>query len=324
MCLVELVKLVFGLLLADDGLPLAVLEALEDSFVVELHLVSLLLFLLELQLDELQLLFGDGLILDGLTLEGLVLLFELSNHLLQLLYPFAVLGGLIKSLSISLLNLDVKLCLKALNLLCQLLFGLFELLHLFEEGLLPACPLLAGHRELLLFILLRVLQFKDGFSLVLDFLLQLPNVCLVLGLCFSSLIQVLRLLVLQLLKHLLFFLILLLRLLIQVLNLLEIECLLLVKLTLLAFLQSLCLFLCLKGCIHLLSDLSGASLGLFTRSERLLFGLQLNTLSFFEGLGETLATSLLSGSTFSLCLLCSAQLGLQLLTLLPPFILGLN
>ena len=39
--LAELVNLVLGLLLADDGLALTVLETLEDSFMVQLHLVLL-------------------------------------------------------------------------------------------------------------------------------------------------------------------------------------------------------------------------------------------------------------------------------------------
>jgi hypothetical protein len=85
--------------------------------VVELHLLLLLLLLFELQLDELVLLLGDGLVFDGLTLERLVLLLELSDDLLQLLYPFAVLGALTGSLSVSGLNLDIVLALEALELL---------------------------------------------------------------------------------------------------------------------------------------------------------------------------------------------------------------
>ena len=110
-CLAELVNLVLGLLLADDGLALTVLEAPEDSLVVELHLLLLLLLLFELQLDELVLLLGDGLIFDGLALECLVLLLELSDDLLQLLYPFAILGALTGSLSVSCLNFDIILAL---------------------------------------------------------------------------------------------------------------------------------------------------------------------------------------------------------------------
>ena len=116
-CLVELINLVLGFLLADDRLPLTVLEALEDSFMVQLHLFLLLLLLVKLQLDELLLLLGDGLVFDGLTLECLVLLFKLSYDLLELLYPFAVLCALTSSLSVSLINFNVKLLLKSLDLL---------------------------------------------------------------------------------------------------------------------------------------------------------------------------------------------------------------
>ena len=94
------------------------------------------------------------------------------------------------------------------------------------------------------------------------------------------------------------------------LDLLEVESLLLVELALLALLQSLCLFLLLKSCVHPLSDLGGTSLSLLARLERLLFGLEFDALSLLEGQSEALASCLLPSSILSFRLLHSSQLRL--------------
>ena len=73
MCLIELVDLVLGLFFADDRLPLAITEALQDALMVQFLLLFLLLLLLQLQSHELILLFGDRCIFDSLALERFVL-----------------------------------------------------------------------------------------------------------------------------------------------------------------------------------------------------------------------------------------------------------
>ena len=87
------------------------------------------------------------------------------------------------------------------------------------------------------------------------------------------------------------------------LNLLYIECFLLVEFTLLAFLQSLYVLLLFERAIQPLSDLGDTSLGLFALRERLLFGVQLDALSLLEGLGKTLTSCLFPGCMLSLRLL---------------------
>jgi hypothetical protein len=65
----QLVDLVLDLFFANDGLTLIILEALENSFMILLHLFLLLLLLLKLQLDEFKLLVANSLVFEGLTLE---------------------------------------------------------------------------------------------------------------------------------------------------------------------------------------------------------------------------------------------------------------
>lgn len=70
-------KVLLGLLLADDRLALASLESLDHAVVVALDLLALVLLLLNLHLHELNLLLSDGLVLLVLVLEALILLLNL-------------------------------------------------------------------------------------------------------------------------------------------------------------------------------------------------------------------------------------------------------
>ena len=94
------------------------------------------------------------------------------------------------------------------------------------------------------------------------------------------------------------------------LDLLEVESLLLVKLAFLALLQSLRLFLLLKRCVHPFSGLSSISLRVLALLECLLFGLQFDTLSFLECLSEALTSCLFPSGILSFRLLRSSQLRL--------------
>ena len=108
------------------------------------------------------------------------------------------------------------------------------------------------------------------------------------------------------------------------LNLLQIQSLLLVKLTLLGFLESLGLFLSLKCGIHPIIGLSCVPLSFFARLMSPLLCSELDTLSLFDSLSEALTSSLLSSRELSLGLLCCTKLGLVLLTLFPPFVFRLS
>jgi len=75
MSLVKVVDLALSLFLPDHRLTFVVPEALENTLMVELHLLLLLLLLLELEAHELILLLGDGSVLYGLALHGFVFSF---------------------------------------------------------------------------------------------------------------------------------------------------------------------------------------------------------------------------------------------------------
>ena len=66
-------------------MALGVSEALQDTLVVLLHLLLLLLFLFELQADELIFLMRNGAILNSLTLKLFSLVFKVPDDIFEFL-----------------------------------------------------------------------------------------------------------------------------------------------------------------------------------------------------------------------------------------------
>jgi hypothetical protein len=75
-------KVLLGLLLANDGLTRAGLESLDHAVVVALNLFALIFLLLDLDLHELYFLLGDSLVLLILILQALVFLLDLFKIVL--------------------------------------------------------------------------------------------------------------------------------------------------------------------------------------------------------------------------------------------------
>ena len=85
MSLAKLIDLILSLFFSNDRLPLIVSEALQNSLMVQFHLLLLLLLLLQLKSHELIFLLGNSSIFDSLTLHGLVLVFQVLDDLLKFL-----------------------------------------------------------------------------------------------------------------------------------------------------------------------------------------------------------------------------------------------
>jgi hypothetical protein len=85
MGLVELIDLILGLFFANDRLPLIVSKALQNTLMVQFHLLLLLLLLLKLKSHELILLLSNGCIFDALTLHGFILVFQVFDNFFKLL-----------------------------------------------------------------------------------------------------------------------------------------------------------------------------------------------------------------------------------------------
>lgn len=80
--LLDSLKVLLGLLLANYGLARAGLESLDHAVVVALNLFALILLLLDLDLHELYFLLGDSLVLLVLILQALVFLLDLFKIVL--------------------------------------------------------------------------------------------------------------------------------------------------------------------------------------------------------------------------------------------------
>ena len=112
MLLVNLIDLTLDFFFANDRLTLVMLEALQDPFMIDLHLILLLLFLLKLQLYEFKLLIRDSAVLDGLTLERFILFFKLPDDFFKVLDSLSVCSLLVGLLVVVLLNVGVILFLQ--------------------------------------------------------------------------------------------------------------------------------------------------------------------------------------------------------------------
>lgn len=126
---------------------------------------------------------------------------------------------------------------------------------------------------------------------------------------------------LKLLYELSLFLVLLLSLLGQVLNLLHIECLLLVILGLACFLHACDVLLLLQAGVHALRNFLLLTDEVLPQLVQLFFRFELHPLSFFDGLSQALTGDLLAGSDLSLLLLNVAELRVENFVLLTLFIL---
>ena len=153
---------------------------------------------------------------------------------------------------------------------------------------------------------------------------QSPDLSFILDLDFVALIHSVNFLLLELLDKLSLLLVLLLRLLRQVLDLLLEEGLLLVKFRLTCLLHAGNLFLFLQRLIHLICYLLFIPGVIPTELVELVLGFQLNPLSLFERLGQTLASSLFSCSQLSFLLLHVPQLRVEKVIIFPLLFLHLR
>jgi len=190
----------------------------------------------------------------------------------------------------------------------EFFLGFFENGHLSEHLLLALVPVLLPDSIVLLLILELIFKLEDGLAEIFDLGGKLLDLQFILVFNIAVLVHRLNFLLLELLDQLLLFLVLLLRLLRQVLDLLHIEGLLLVVFRLRGLLHPSDFFLLLERLVHPVSHFLLFADHVLAKLVDLRVSVELDSFTFLECLRKTFSGHFLACCQLSFLLLNVPQL----------------